>query len=504
MFKQNAVINSYNINLHNEVNTDITLYFNPELFRKKPHKLDLIHFSADPICTLFGNTNNAILVTITDDLNLTTTYTIEIENCVNVKTDEDLAIQITRALNGITYNNYVIEFFCFAMFYEQIITNVQIEQEDYTSTFSLLASNYCTISFNHKDSIGPLIGYGYGSYEMTPILGTTGIHVPSIFKYNYIKSYNDSGYIQQLLPGAIPDPQPLLTILNAECAVKNENCFDRGIWIGPGDAAIDPEGGGCEVVVAPVYINYFDKNCKMLLYDSDNNLIQHNNYPGLDTTISLHNNINSPIYYDKIYNLLRNLEIELNRYITYFTPYALFEVTYDYTNNKVTINNRTGAKFGIGFDLLSEANIVSTGSLHKALGFDQKSYLGVTSITSTTTPLIFEHTFSEDYIYILSDDLIYNLNPDINVFSVGNGQHVNFNDILYAIPLSKSNCFSPNNEDTFSVELYQSKLTYFDDCNQQKNETEPISVNFYFRLKSGRHCKMIKPYSMIMNIEYDS
>jgi hypothetical protein len=168
------------------------------------------------------------------------------------------------------------------------------------------------------------------------------------------------------------------------------------------------------------------------------------------------------------------------------------------------IIKKTGAKFGIGFDFLVDANFKTTGSLHKVLGFEQKCYLGVTSITSTKIPLIFEHVFFEDVIYILSDNLIEDLNTDINTFSVGNGQHIPINDILYAIPVSKAiKGFSPCDDNDFSVELFQSKLTYNDDCELQEHEIEPICVNFYIRLKSGKHCQMIRPYTMMLNIEYE-
>jgi len=862
MFKQNAVINSYNVNIYNQVNNDITLCFNPELFRKKPHKLDLIYFNADCRATLCGNTNNTILVTIIDEFNISTTYVIAVECCHMVMTDQDLADEITRALNNQIYNNYNIEFLCFAMNYENIITNAHIEQEDYTATFTILASNYCTLSFNHKDSIGPLIGFGYGIYDdLTPILGITGIHVPSMITYNYIQSYNNSGYTQFNLPNPLPDPIPnpnlldyvcddIVDISHHECCShhngshhgphnpgshkccshkggshhshswkswhkcgKNSNhsvesnhegkkqkygkkkkiipphvhvpsnpncgywkyhmgshehcshykgskkgshhrptshhhcshyggshhshkwkglngsshagshkhcscytgsergshhgpnnpgshhccshycgshhgpavipghkhcshyggshhthrswtgphgshhahshkccshnggsthqvpidkhkccshkggshhthkswtgphgshhahshkccshnggshhgpvnpgshhccshhggshhgplshkhcshyggasrgshhghhrrgsrkkkkhhdkhagkkyfkqkkhkrtnyythqhvpwgevptndadccftCLNRDTGTGPGNPIDDPNGGGCAVPMEPIYINYEDKNCKMLLYDSNNNLIPHHTHPGLDTTISLNNRISYPVFYNKIYKLLRDLEIELNRYITKFRPYAFFEVSYDYKKNEITITNKTGAKFGIGFDFLHDANFITTGSLHKVLGFEQRCYLGVTTITSTKTPLIYEYVFGEDYIFMMSDDLIADLNTDINVMPVGNGHHIPINDILYSIPMSKSHCFKPYDDNDFSVELFQSKFTYYDNCHEQENETEPICVNFYIRLKSGRHCQLITPWSSQLNIEYE-
>jgi len=871
-FKQTANINSYNINIFDEVNNDITLWFHPSVFRKEPHHLDLLHLNIDSRITLFGNTNNTIIVTYTNNLNEIITHDVTVDYNKNIKTDHDLASQIAQGLNNQVYDNYDIEFSCIAMNYENIIDNIQIEQEAYTATYTILASNFCTLDFSHKDSIGPLIGFNYGFYDtLTPILGITGVHVRSILRYNYIQAYNPSGKTQFELPDPLPDPIPNPHLLdyvcddittnpcssheccshhkgshhgpinpgshrccshkggshhahsykswhfcntghaghrssqssnhsinshnsesshgtkvtthgskkggsksskgtqhskktnyvhhtdhddtNPECGywkrhagshkccshrsksfkgshhgpLSHKHCSHYGgshhshSWkslngkhhpgshkhcshytgssrgshhgpknpnshrccshhygshhgcntvpghhhcshyggshhntashkccshhdgphqqdpidrhhccshhggshhsklshkhcshyggshhgpVNPGshhccshhggshhsakshkhcshyggksrgshhgkhkrgsrkkkkhhdkhrgkqhfkskkhkhkhlknhghhappwnefptnfadccftclnrktgtdniDPIIEPDFNlDCETpIIDPVYINYDDRNCKMLLFDSNNNLIPNLTHPGLDTTISLKHTYDTAVYYDNIYKLLRDLEIELNRYITKFKPYAFFECIYNYKDNVVTIINKTGAKFGIGFDFLIDANIVSTGSLHKVLGFEQKKYLGLTSIVSTKKPLMYEYIYGGDSIYILSD-LLKDGNPDINVFSLGNGQVPDVNNILYSVPMKDALDFHPQaNDKDYSVELFQSKLTYFGDQVLQLYENERIPVNFYIRLKSGRHIQMIAPYTMNMNIEY--
>jgi hypothetical protein len=840
MFKQLALINSENINICNEVNNDITVCFHPHLFKKSPHTMELLYFNLDCRLELFGNTNNTILVTITDNNNITTTYTIVVHFCCNIRTSNDLALEITNALNNQVYSNYDISFLCYCLEYDNIITNPKPEEEDYLCTFTILVSNTCTISFYHKDSIGPLIGFGYGVYEdIDPNgCGITGIKKESITKYNYVESYNESGYIQYNLPNGIPDPIPRPNLLDFVCddivdgcieaqsshheccshhlgshhgpfnpgshhccshkggshhgvnshkccshnggshhgpinpdshyccshhggshhgpkcapghhhcshyggshhntnshhccshyggshhedpidkhhccshhggshhgplshhccshhggsrhgtinpgshhccsdhfgshhgplshkhcshfggshhgrrrrgdhkkpnkkmdkhagkqyfgtsakkinkttyckaydkqdriykeltsiqnvqlsklynqthigyqyQYANQNriykknnhyggsggsgwgsdgdgtnsdedeyqncltelqqlqntyptitpytyqpynsfqqrfkeparmhdeccykCLNRNTGTGPGGGIQNPNGNGCSTVIPPIYTNYNDRNCKMILYDSNNNVIPNINHPGLDTTISLNRSINYSLFYDDIYKLLRDLEIDLNRHITKFRPYAFFQVTYDYDTNKVTIENKTGAKFGIGFDFMCDTNFSTTGSLHKVLGFEQRKYLGLTTITSTKKPLIYKHIFSEDYILICSDILLY-MNDDINVYPSGISEIINYNEIMYSIPMSKCCNFRPVDSRNYSIELYRSKLLndidgdgcVGDEC--QVNNT-PICINFYIRTRSGRHVQMIGAWSATMNIEYN-
>lgn len=577
MLKQNALINSYNVNIHTQVSNDLTLYFHSELLRKDPHKLDLIYFKANPRITLLGNTNNTIVV-ILDDIS----YTVVIEHCNNIKTDNDLANEITRSLNNIPYHDTEIEFTCFSMNYENIITNLQIEQEEYTSTFTILCNKNCTISFHHKDTIGPLIGFGYEDRILTETLGITGVHVPSIFQYNYITSLNSSGHklfdiinLHSIVNNNLSNINKkninsLLNFYNSNIIINhhchdskykcnkfchkhnNHNCnikchhhflhicsylchhhnsnnhnhnnssdscstysiltnhsiestisdqfphtFTKQnlikIILNPNDN----EKCGCEDQHDPYYTNYEDKNCKMILYDSNNQMIYHRIFEKYDTAISLNNYEDNACYYDNIDSLLKLLEKELNKYTLCFIPPANFKVTYDYTKKRTTIVNTTGAEFGIGFNLLIDANIESTGSLHKVLGFDQKKYLGVTSITSIYDPIIFEHTFGEDYILICSDNLLYPDNHDVNVTPVGNFETAFKNDILYAVPLSCSTSFYPHDDNDFSVELFKTKFM------NTHNNPGKIDINIFIRLKSGRHIQFVTPYSMMLNIEYE-
>ena len=251
----------------------------------------------------------------------------------------------------------------------------------------------------------------------------------------------------------------------------------------------------------PIYTNYDDKNCKMNLYNSNNNLIPNINYPNLDTTISLNPTLNSK-QYNNIYILLRDLEIALNNYTTLFTPYALFEVSYDYSTKKVNIKNKTGAKFGIGFDFLLDGPFKTAGGLHKVLGFEQKVYLGLTEIESIYKPLIFEDCFADDYLLICSDLLSTGTNYDINVLGIGNSNPITTNNRTFAIPLSKTNNFRPNNPDHSMVEIVNSNFSVNYNIAPYNNPNTPIPVNFYLRLLSGRHIQMTTQWVMTLKIEY--
>lgn len=422
--KQNILIsNSNKSNLYN-LNNDIILTFPSNLFHQQPLYLELISFDLLSEITLFGNSNNTIIISFTNDNNEFKEYTIIVDFDDTIKTDYQLAEKIKFCLNDVEYDNYDIEFNVTESSISNVVTNFKSELDASTSSYSILSTKPCNISFEHKDSIGPLIGFGTSEFKnVTEISGTS---TQSISKYNYIDSYNESSDTLE-------------------------------------------------------YPNYNDINCKMCLFDSNGNYIV-NKYDLLDTTISINRGIGITSY-DNIGKFLIDIQNNMNDYSDLFTPPAEFEVLYNYQNDKITITNLTGAKFGIGFDFDNIADIVTSGSLHNVLGFEQKTYLNIISITSPKYSLSYERSFAEDYILICSD--ISSNSSDINIIGIGNETNIKSNDILFAIPVSETKNFKPNDISYYRIDISNSKFS-LGYKTKIFNETNQNTVNFYLRTFSGR------------------
>lgn len=282
---------------------------------------------------------------------------------------------------------------------------------------------------------------------------------------------------------------------DCECCLAFNDCEESNGVPGNGDNDNDCAD------VQPVWTNYNDLNCKMMLYDSFNNPIPHLNYPGFDTTISLHAGTLDVWNYDQIHKFLRDLEKEMNRYKTKFLPYARFELTFDYITRKITIKNKTGAKFGVGFNFLKVGNFVTTGSLHKVLGFEQEEYLGLTEYTSMYKPLIFERSYSDDHILICADLIKKDQDNNIDVIGLGNPNYTETNNVIYAIPLSQCKHFRPINSLDSFIDLSESKFM-LNDCEVDCCSDIPIQVNFYIRLMSGRHLKLTSNWTATLKVEF--
>lgn len=322
MIRQNILLSNANKSNVYNLNNDITLNFPTNLFFKAPQFIELINFDINTEITLFGNTNNTLIIIYKNK-----PYLIIVEFNVALKTDYQLAQAVKIALNNprnfndpsiiISYEGNDLTFDVSESSIENIVTNYKIERESFTTAFTITSTNPCTIDFNHKDSIGPIMGFGNGTYEnVTEISGTS---TQSISAYNYIDVINSSGST------AINEP-------------------------------------------AGLYPNYNDVNCKMVLYNSDK-LIIPNKFKTKDTTISLNPNIGTS-QYENIGEVLDLLEDQLNLYKDEFIPQANFLVTYDNSNQKVTIKNTTGAKFGIGFDF---SNITKDRIMTSSNGIDWRS-----------------------------------------------------------------------------------------------------------------------------------
>lgn len=441
--RQNILLSSVSKGVITELNNDISLRFPNKLFYKSPQSLELLYFNLEYDITLFGNTNNQFNIVILDDLGITTDYRVIVDFPPTINLDEDLAALVTTALNSLPIINYSgLTFRCTNTTIENIVTNYQIEQEDYTNIFTITSTRPCTFRFNTRDSIGPIMGFGNGIYPNTDII--EGTSTGSIESYKTIRSFNESG--------------------NDVSTFPNSN----------------------------------DLNCKMELYDSDNNLLVNITNPGQDVTISINNTVGN-IIYNNIGQLLTTLEYDMNLHANAYTPPAKFQVVYDYEHDRVTIKNTTGAKFGIGFDFTTSSGVVTSGSLHKALGFLQQTYLGVTEITSIKRAISFQNIFSEDYVLLCSD--LVNNNSDINVIGIGNGDNIKSNNILFAIPITEVTSFKPVDSQYYRINIESSKfaLGYRDSI---FSDTNPSIVNFYLRLLSGRHIKSSTQWSAIMTLNF--
>lgn len=381
---------------------------------------------------------------------------IKFINYTNVVTfDIELRDMVDLALNSQIFPYYDIEFSVLNTNIEKILTNYEVEQDLSTTLLTIYISNDCTLNFNIKDSIGPILGLGNGTYENKRTI--TGTSTPSIEALNLINVFNVSG--NQLFAHSI-DPTTDLTTL---------------------------------------YPNYDDINCKMELYDSDNNLIENIDDGDLDVAISINKNSGN-LYYANIGNVLSVIQDEMNRYSNNFTPPADFLITYNPTENKITIVNKTGAKFGIGFDFYKFSNnIVTGGSLHKILGFNQKQYLSVTTITSVKQIRAFSNLFPEEYLLFCSD--LANGNTDINTIGIGNNNNVKANNILYSIPISKAESFQPVDSSYYSIDI-RASIIALGYAEKKFSDENPLVVNFYLRLSSGTHLKSNMSWSCQLALNY--
>jgi hypothetical protein len=422
--RQNILLSSANKSVVTNLNNDITLNFPSNLFFKAPNYLELINFDLDCELITLGSSNNTLIVSFTNNNGILKSYNVIVPFTSDIKTDYDLAQAVKTALNLINYDNYDIEFDVQETSIGNLVSNFKIEIDSTTSSYNILATLPCTISFKHKDSIGPLMGFGSGVYEN--VMQVNGTSTQSIAAYNYVDVFNASG---------------------------NTN----------------------------VYPNYDDYNCKMCLFNSSGNYIP-NSTRSNDATISL-NASNGLIRYDSIGKVLILIQNAMNAYSTSFTPNANFILRYNNTTNKITITNTTGATFGIGFDFENIADIVTSGSLHYILGFEQKSYINYTSIESIKPSLTFENAFAGDYILFCSD--ISANSTDINIIGIGNANNIKSNDILFAIPLTAIKNFSPVDSNFYKIDISNSGFSV-GYKNKTFNDNNINQVNFYLRTLSGR------------------
>ncbi len=423
--RQNILVSNANKSVLYDLNNDVQLSFPSSLFFKSPNFIELINFDMIAEITLFGNSNNIISVGYKLENGEDIRYDIMIEFSEEIKTDYDLCQAIKLALNNNEYQEKPnLSFDVTESSILNVVSNVKIEVDSSTTSYSIKCTEVVDILFDHKDSIGPLIGFGTGRY--VNVLNISGTSTQSINTYNYIESFNESGDTKE-------------------------------------------------------YPNYSDFNCKMCLYDSNGNYIPNSSDP-LDSTISINPNYGL-MKYESIGNLLLTIENHMEAYKSYFTPEANFDVNFDYNTKRVSIKNTTGARFGIGFDIKKETGNVTSGSLHSVLGFENKIYLNNTEFISPNPSKTFENTFPDDYILLCSN--FGNSAADLGVLGIGNSNEVKNTNALFAIPYTMSRNFRPIQSELYRVNIANSNFSL--SYKNRNFNNNALFVNFYLRTLSGRH-----------------
>jgi hypothetical protein len=422
--RQNILLSNANKSVLYDLNNDIQFNFPSSLFFKAPSAMEMLNFDLKFEIAILGNTNNVITV-MYDVEGVEYVEDISLDYTQNIKTDFDITQVLKQALNSHDYHGKTYVFDVTESSIINVVTNPKIEVDLSTTSYSIKVNKPITISFEHKDSIGSLIGFGSGVYKN--VAEISGTSTQSITAYNYIESINVSGNNGQ-------------------------------------------------------YPNYDDLNCKMCMYDANGAYIPNKLDPN-DATVSIHPQ-DGLVRYDNIGALLREVENAMNEYANVFTPAADFDVIYDYTTNKVTISNKTGSRFGIGFNCSRETGNVTSGSLATVLGFEQRAYTNNVSFVSPKESLSFENLFADDYILVCSN--LSNNSNDLNIIGIGSNNNIKSNDILFAIPMSKTSSFEPRDTSLYRAKLSSSPFS-IGYKNKSFNDSNPNLVNFYLRTLSGRH-----------------
>lgn len=422
--RQNILISNANKSVLYDLNNDVQLSFPSTLFFKAPNFIELVNFDMLAEINLFGNSNNVISIAYLLANGDRQRYDIQIEYSDIIRTDYELCQAIKTALNLQEYEEKPnLTFDVTESSISNVVTNSKIEVDSSTTSYSIKCSEQVDILFDHKDSVGTLIGFGAGKYENVEEI--SGTSTQSISTYSFIDSFNESADLKE-------------------------------------------------------YPNYNDINCKMCLYDSNGDYIYNQSDP-MDATISI-NGTTGLVRYESLGKMLLAIENKLSEYSNYFTPQADFDVNYDYNSKRVTIRNKTGSRFGIGFEIFKTTGNQTSGSLHSVLGFDQKTYLNNTEFTSPNAAKIFDNAFPDDYILVCSN--LGNRSADTNILGIGNLNNVKANDILFAIPKSVMRNFMPTDTSIYRASIANSQFSL---GYREKTLSGSVFVNFYLRTLSGRH-----------------
>lgn len=430
-------------NLHRDeaadINNDITITLPDSIFSGKVEAINMRHLFIDYGVETIGTSNYEFAVTYPEtSAPVQVTLDINKTNSIITQTDDDIAKLIQSSINSALGTTV------FQVFFDRItIHNRDIyrDNSDLLSSYTIFTSNGVnfTLDMTAKNSIGPLLGFGYslrrGTYTYR------GGNIPPLYAYESI-------YIS--------------------------------------NKAFDP--------TFKEYDQLTDLACKMDLYDSNDKLIL-NHLDERDTTISL------PItsgYITSAHEFIRTIETELNRYSNAFANNPTFSVDFDLDTYRFTISNSLEARFGIGFrfDRLNGAN--NYGSLHRHLGFQKRLYLGVRVITSTQEARIFDRAYTSEYVFVCSDLIKYNYDSSL-IVAESNGAASQY-ECLFAIPTAQivNGSYTPAFEDEYRVRIHASKLAKL----YNEDLLTPKTINFFLKISSGRHIKLNTQWSLKFDIEY--
>lgn len=430
-------VSNLNRDTEEDINNDITVTFPDGIFSGKIESIALKHLYVDYDYEILGSSNNQLTITY-PSAGVPISIAIDM-NSINevIRTDDELATLLTDSINESLGVSGV-----FQVYYDNLVfyqRDIYRDSSRLLSSFTIFTTNNVAfnLDFSGKTSIGPLLGFGNDIYQNK--FSYKGGNIPSLGAYGSIHIVN-SAY----------------------------NSFKA-------------------------YDQFQDSVCKMMLYDSNNQMIP-NKFDLRDTTISLPYEDN---YIYSIGEFITVLETALNEYSSSFTPQAEFIITFDYTTYKFTIENKTGARFGIGFRFNNHP-YNNYGSMHRELGFNKHDYLNVTKITSIQSASIFENSYSNDYLLICSD-LIKN-NFDEQLIVLGSSGSYSGYESLFTIPIKeiKDNSFIPINKEDYQIRINASLFSK----KYNENLPSPKRVNFYLKSSTGRHIKMNTQWSINIIINY--
>lgn len=431
-------------NLHrdetSDVNNDITVTLPDSIFSGKIEAINMKHLFIDYSTETIGTSNYEFSITY-PETNTPVLITLDISQFSSsvVKTDADLAALIASSINAALGTTV------FQVYFDPIIIynrDVYRDNSDLLCSYTVFTSNSANfiLDTTSKTSIGPLIGFGYGTFKGSYTY--KGGNIPPLYAYESI-------YIS--------------------------------------NKAYDP--------IFKEYDQFTDIACKMDMYDSSNQLIP-NYLDPRDTTISI------PIvkgYLSSIAEFTTYLETEMNRYADSFTGSPIFTVEFDYATYRFTITNDKNVRFGIGFRFNRVYNGLNNyGSLHRQLGFHKRLYLGVTSISSVQDAQIFDRAYTREYLFVCSDLIKYSYDTSL-IVTESNGSTSQY-ECIFVIPTSQidNGSYAPMFEGEHRVRIQASRLAklYNEDLATAK------TINFYLKTSSGRHIKLNTQRTIKFEIEY--
>ncbi len=439
--KRIFIVSNLHRNELSDVNNDVSITLPNSIFSGKIETINLKHLYIDYEYETIGTSNYEFTITYPSaGIPVLIKLSINQNDSIIIKTDDELATLIADSINNTLGTTE------FQVFYNNVITynrDVYRDNSNLLSNYTIFTNNNVEfmLDFSSKSSLGPLIGFGNAIYSNSA--SYKGGNIPPIYSYESIKVSNKA----------------------YDLTFKE---FDQST----------------------------DIACKMDLYDSDGNLIE-NNLDVRDTTISL------PIIDGYIYSIrefIVYLETELNAYSGSFAGSTVFKVLFDYNTYKFTITTTTNVLFGIGFRFDRGNGQNNYGSLHRHLGFHKNIYLGMTSITSTEIPTIFNNAYISEYLFICSDLIKYNY--DVSLIVSESQGTATFYESLFSVPKSMiiNNSYTPMFEDEHKVRIHASLLAK----KYNENLTDSKTINFYLKSSSGRHIKLNTQWSIKFEIEYNN